>query len=224
VALKVIPLILLAAAADTQPAPTNEQIVAAVNAPTPPGPTPPQAEEAPPPLPRHHGVVVESSLGALGFLGQFRHLAPTAPWLRTLVGYEVVSWFMPLVEAELAFTDTSVADDPSKVRAFPIFGFFGGGRFTLHFTERFAGFAQGTLGLMKADVPNNAFAILGYSGAERLGTSFGGRVGLEWYQVDRHMALGIAGGLRDAGGFAETTVPSDNGLMWDAARTLRYTF
>jgi hypothetical protein len=220
-----ISLILLAAAAEPQPAPTNEQIVAAVNAPpAPTAPTPPQAEEAPPPLPRHKGVVVESSLGALGFLGQFRHLAPPAPWLRTLLGYEVFSWFMPLVEAELAFTDTSVADDPSKVRAFPIFGFFGGGRFTLHFTERFAGFAQGSLGLMKADVPTNAFTILGYSGAERLGISFGARVGLEWYQVDRHLALGIAGGLRDAAGFAKTTVPSDSGLMWDAALTLRYTF
>jgi hypothetical protein len=77
---------------------------------------------------------------------------------------------------------------------------------------------------MKADVPNNAFAILGYSGVERLGTSFGARVGLEWYQVDRHLALGIAGGLRDAAGFAKTTEPSDSGLMWDAAVTLRYTF
>ncbi len=77
---------------------------------------------------------------------------------------------------------------------------------------------------MKADVPKGALANLGYKNAENLGVAFGGRLGLEWYQVDRHMALGISAGVRDATGFARTFGGSDTGLMADASATIRYTF
>src|SRR3954462_6599030 len=42
--------------------------------------------EAPPPLPHKKGVVLESSLGALGFAGQFRHVAPMGPLMRLTLG------------------------------------------------------------------------------------------------------------------------------------------
>jgi hypothetical protein len=216
------------ARAEEQPAPTNEQIVSAVNADANPNAKPSQAvskeEEAPPPLPRKKGIVVESSLGALAFLGHFRQVAPTAPWFHVLAGYELFSWLLLFGEGELAFSDTSVAQDPSKTRAFPIFGFGGGARVTLHFTERVAMYAQGSLGAMKADIANNAFALLGYRNAESLGLSLTGRLGLEWYQLDRHLALGVAVGMRDATGFAKTGPGGDSPLMLDAAGVLRYTF
>src|SRR5438477_381132 len=85
----------------------------------------------------------------------------------------------------------SRAEDPTKARAFPIFGFGLGPRITGHVSERVALFAQASLGVLKADVPKNAFAILGYRDAESLGLDLGARVGVEWYQVDRHMALGL---------------------------------
>jgi hypothetical protein len=189
------------------------------------GTTLPEAPpEAPPPMPRKKGFVLEGSLGALGFVGQFRHVAPTAPWLHTLLGYELTSWLMVFLQGELAFTDTSVAQDPTKARAFPIFGFGVGPRLTLHVTDRVALFAQASLGALKADVPKNAFAILGYRDAESLGLDLGGRVGVEWYQIDRHMALGLALGLRDAKGFAKFTATSDTPLMWDGSAAIRYTF
>ena len=47
---------------------------------------------------------------------------------------------------------------------------------------------------------------------------------MEWYQIDRHMALGLAGGLRDATGFAKTIGAADTGLMADASAAIRYTF
>src|SRR5438309_154064 len=87
--------------------------------------------EAPPPLPRKKGLVLESSLGALGFAGQFRHVAPTAPWMHLTLGYEIFKWLMPFAEGEVAYTSTSVAQDPSKQHSFPILGFGGGLRGTL---------------------------------------------------------------------------------------------
>jgi hypothetical protein len=180
-------------------------------------------EEAPPPPPRRKGIVLDSSLGALGFLGEFRKVAPTGPWLHTSLGYELFKWLLLFGEADLAFTDTSVAQDPSKSRAFPIFGFGGGGRLTVHVSDRVAVFGQGSFGLMKADIANNAFRVLGYKNAESLGLYAGGRLGVEWYQIDRHLALGLAFGVKDATNFART-LGSDTPLLWDAGVSLRYTF
>ena len=63
--------------------------------------------EAPPPPPYKKSVVVDSSLGALVFLGKFGKTAPPAPLLRTQVGYELFKWLMVFGEGELGFTDTS---------------------------------------------------------------------------------------------------------------------
>jgi hypothetical protein len=180
-------------------------------------------DEAPPPPPRHKGVVLESSLGALGFAGQFRHIAPPAAWLHTLLGYEATGWLMFFGEAELAYTDTSEAAGPTEVRAFPILGFGGGARVTMHASERVAVYAQLAVDALAADVPHGALAVLGYKSAESINPAVGGRLGIEWYQVDRHVALGVEGGLRDMEGFARSR-GSDVPLAWDASGALRYTF
>ena len=86
------------------------------------------------------------------FLGRFGKTAPPAPLLRTQVGYEIFKWVMLFGEGELAFTDTSKSQDPPKTRAFPIFGFGGGARFTARFTDRLGAYLQGSLGAMKADI------------------------------------------------------------------------
>jgi hypothetical protein len=221
-----------ARAADPPPAPTEEQIEAAVKADANANAQPPSTaaavpsadEEAPPPIPRKKGVVVESRLGALAFLGRFRQVAPTAPWFQVDAGYELFRWLLLFGEGELAITDTSVAQDASKARAFPIFGIGAGARLTVHVTERVALYGQGSLGAMKADVAKNAFGLLGYKDAESLGVYLGGRLGVEWYMIDRHMALGFGGGIRDAKGFAKTGPASDTPLMLDLALALRYTF
>jgi hypothetical protein len=181
--------------------------------------------EAPPPAPRRKGFVVDATLGALGFLGTFRRLAPPGPWLHLDFGFEPFRWLMVLAEAELAFTDTSVSLDASKVRAFPIYGFGFGVRPKVHVSDRVAIFLQGQLGGMAADVPDNALGILGYQRAESVRPYAGGRLGLEWYQIDRHLALGLMGGLRTCSGFS-SSVPGrgDTPLLVDGGATLRYTF
>lgn len=189
----------------------------------PPTILPEAPPEAPPPPPRRKGLVLESGLGGLQFLGQFRHVAPLAPWAYSQLGFELFRWLMVFGYGELSFTDTSEAQDESHSRAFPIWGFGGGLRFTVHITPRVALFAQGSAGAMEADVPRGALASLGYKNAESLGATVGGRLGVEWYQVDRHMALGLGVGVRDLLGFQKTT-QTDTPLALDVTAALRYTF
>lgn len=179
--------------------------------------------EAPPPPPYKKSVVLDSSLGALVFLGKFGKTAPPAPFLRVQLGYELFKWLMLLGEGELGFTDTSGSQDPPKTRAFPIFGFGGGARVTVRFTDRVGLYVQGDVGAMKADIRRRALEIIGFKDAEDLGLYLGGRLGLEWYQLDRHFALGLTGGLRDATGF-KRTIGTDTPLAFDAGASIRYAF
>lgn len=180
--------------------------------------------EAPPPPPYKKSVVVDSSLGALVFLGKFGETAPPSPWIRTQVGYELFKWLMLFGEGELGFTDTSGSQAPPRTRAFPLFGFGGGARFTARFTDRFGVYLQGSVGAMKADIRRRALEIIGYRDAESLGLYFGGRLGVEWYQLDRHFALGLNAGLRDATGFKRVGGASDTPLAFDAGAAIRYAF
>jgi hypothetical protein len=179
--------------------------------------------EAPPPRPRRKGLVVESSLGVMGFAGQFGHVAPLAYWMQAQVGYEVTDWLMLFGEGELAFTGTSEAQDESQAFTFPIWGFGAGARATIHATPRVAFFVQAQIDALAAHVPHDALTILGYRNAESLNASFGARAGIEWYQVDRHLALCIEGGARDATGFAKVTA-NDFPLLWDSGLAIRYVF
>ena len=180
--------------------------------------------EAPPPPPYRKTVVLDSSLGAMRFLGKFGDTAPTAPWIRTQIGYEIFRWLMPFAEGELGFSDTSGTQDPPKTRAFPMFGFGGGLRFSLRFTDRFGAYLQGSLGAMQADIRKNALTIIGFKKAESLGLYAGGRLGVEYYMMDRHFALGASAGLRDATGFKQQGTGSDTPLAFDAGLSVRYAF
>jgi hypothetical protein len=191
--------------------------------PAPPEGLLPAPPEAPPPAPYKKTLVLDASVGALGFLGRFGEVAPPAPWMHAQLGYEIFRWLMIYGEGELAFTDTSHRQSPPNTRAFAMFGFGGGARFTVRFTERVGAFAQAGVGLMKADVPENALGILGFKDAESLGLYLGGRLGVEWYQLDRHLALGLNGGMRTAQGFARVR-GSDSPLAIDGGVSLRYAF
>lgn len=199
--------------------------IAVAPAPAEPEATPPEAPpEAPPPRPYKKTLVLDSTLGAAAFLGEFGRVAPPGPWLHTQLGYELLKWLMVFGEGELAFTDTSRKQDPPKTRVFPFFGFGGGARFTIRFTDRVGMYAQGSVGFMRADVNRNALGLLGFRDAESLAPYAGGRLGFEWYQVDRHFALGLNVGARLAQGFARVQGASDTPLMLDGGVSLRYAF
>lgn len=228
-----MPVILLglsspAYAQDTPPAPLPEGASVNLEKDVEPSsldaPVPEAPPEAPPPPPYKKSLVIDGSLGALRFLGKFGDTAPTAPWLRTQIGYEIFKWLMPFAEGELGFSDTSGTQDPPKTRAFPMFGFGGGVRFTVRFTDRFGAYLQGSIGAMSADIRTNALAIIGFKKAESLGLYAGGRLGLEYYMMDRHFALGASAGLRDATGFKYQGSGGDTPLAFDAGLSVRYAF
>jgi hypothetical protein len=179
--------------------------------------------EAPPPLPPKKGLVLETRLGGLAFLGKFGDLAPTAPWIQTQLGWEFFKWLMVYGYGELAFTGTSNETGELSTSYFPLYGFGGGLRGTLHVSERLALFVQANAGAMSVIVPRGTLAFLGFSNAESPGFAVGTRLGVEWYQVDHHMALSFGVGLRDAFNF-KIDSGSDLPLMLDAGAALRYTF
>ncbi len=185
-------------------------------------PTPPP--DAPPPRPRHSGLVLEQTAGVMGFAGQFGHVAPPAFWMHTQLGYELFSWLMLFGEGELAFTNTSESQDESHSMAFPIWGFGAGGRATFPVSSRVGLYVQGDVGALTAYVPHGSLTGLGFHHAEGLALQFGGRFGAEWHATDRHMALCLEAGARDATGFARTIGTGDLGLLWDGSAGLRYTF
>jgi hypothetical protein len=219
-------LVLVASPARADDPPAEQEVPASIDlnrdtsVATPEAPPP----EAPPARPYQKSLVLDTTLGAMAFFGEFGKVAPPGPWLHTQLGYELAKWFMLYGEADLAFTDTSNRQAPPNVRAFPLFGFGAGARFTVRFSERIGVYAQGGLGVMKADVATNALGILGFRDAESLALYLGTRVGLEWYQVDRHMALGIAGGIRTPQGFARTGITNETALAVDAGLSIRYAF
>ena len=181
--------------------------------------------DVPPPAPRKkNGFVLDATVGALGALGALKDVAPVAPHLRMLFGYEPFSWLLVFVEGELAFTSTSLAQDPPYTRAFPIWGFGAGVRGTVPLGDRLGIYLEPAFGAMTADVARNALFILGFRKAESLAPFFGGRLGLEWYQLDRHFALGVAGGARLATGFSRVGLTADTPALWEAQGTLRYHF
>ena len=144
--------------------------------------------------------------------------------MRAALGYEVLHWLTVLGTSELAFTDTSESEDPSLVRAFPIWGFGGGIRAAARLGLRLAGFIEGDAGAMAAAVPHNALANVGFRYAENPGFAGGGRVGVEWDQVDPHFALSVQGGIRTALGFSHWPASGDVPLMWDIGPGLTYAF
>jgi hypothetical protein len=185
-----------------------------------PGPPP----EAPPAAPYKRTVVLDSTMGTMVFVGEFGKVAPPALWLHTQLGVELFKWLMFFGEGELAFTDTSNKVDQPRTRSFPLFGFGGGARFTLHVTERVGIFAQASFGAMKADIATNALGVIGFKDAESLGLYAAGRLGVEWYQIDRHFALGLNGGVRDAQSLARVGSSGDTPLVVDGGVALRYAF
>ncbi len=180
--------------------------------------------ESPPPPPRHKGLVLEQSLGAQGFIGKFGGLTGhPSVWLQTQLGYELFNWLMVFAAGDLSFTDTGDSVGPAQNRPFPIIGFGGGLRFTIPFTARAGMYIQGEAGGAVAYVKSGVLANFGYHPAESVGFQAGGRLGFEWFQVDRHLALGLSGGARYMANFAYEA-GGDLPLAWDATVDLRYTF
>jgi hypothetical protein len=213
-----------ARADDAKPAPNQEQLetwLAEKPASADVSKTP-EAPEAPPPPPRRHGFTVESSIGALTQIGNLRHVSPSAPWFHAAFGYEFTKNLTLLAQTDITLASTSLASPPPEPRSYTLFGFSAAGRFTLPIGPVLGVFAQAEAGL--AQVSNDILSTYGYNDANSLEPYFGGMLGIEWYQVSPHYALGARAGLRSYGALLDRSLGGDAALAWLGAVTLRYTF
>ncbi|HVU04131.1 MAG TPA: hypothetical protein VHE30_20380 [Polyangiaceae bacterium] len=181
------------------------------------------APEAPPPPPRKHGFVVESSVGAMGHIGSMSHITPAMPWFRTAFGWEPTKWVMLLAQGDIAAASTSLANPPPDPRGYALWGLSGAVRFGVQPTSFLGISAQGEIGA--ARVTEDVLSTYGYKDANKVGPYFGALVGVEWYQVSPHVALVLQGGIRSyASIFDRTALPGGAALAWISAGALKYTF
>lgn len=177
--------------------------------------------EVPPPPPRHRGLVVEASPGVYFPVGAMRHVSPPSPWLQVSVGYELAHWFMLLGHADLTIASTSYAAEPPPPRTYAQYGVGAAGRFQLTFNEWLAAHAQVELGM--SEVTEDVLTVYGYDDADELGLFFGGRLGVEWLQVNPHLALALQGTVRNYPNL-ERALDDDPPLVVIGALALRYAF
>jgi hypothetical protein len=179
-------------------------------------------DEAPPPPPRHKGVVVESTIGAFGHIGPMRHVSPTAPWFRIQLGYEPFKFLMLFGEADLVLANTSYTHPPPPPRTYALYGFGGGLRGTLKLAERISIYGQASGG--GASITEDVLSTYGYQNADALSFYYGAELGLEWYQVNPHLALALHGGIRDYPTNFARVRSNQEPLAWVSGIALRYTF
>lgn len=178
--------------------------------------------EVPPPPPRKHGLVVETSIGALGHTGPLKHVSPTSPWFVVRLGYEPLRWLMVFAESDVAFSNTSYASPPPEPRSYWLYGFGGGLRATVSLGDRFGVFLQGSVGGARVS-EENVLSIYGYENADELSPYFSGLLGFEWYQINPHMGLALHGGARFYRGLDRERA-SSSPVAWVGALALRYAF
>ncbi|RYZ05974.1 MAG: hypothetical protein EOO73_17650 [Myxococcales bacterium] len=183
-----------------------------------------EAEDAaaPPPPPRKKGFVLESSIGVMGQLGHLKNITPTAPWFGLRFGYEPLRWLMVFAETDLFVASTSYAKQPPPPRSFVFWSAGAGVRLTFKPAERIGVYLQGSLGVGRAT--EDVLELYGYQHAEELGLYEGAELGVEWYQVNPHLALALHGGVRDYPRTLKRDRDDQPPFTWLSGLGLRYTF
>jgi hypothetical protein len=172
--------------------------------------------------PRHHGVVIEGSAGALGHLGNMRDVSPVAPWFRLQVGYELFDWLMLFGEGDVAFSSTSYAQRPPDQRSYALFGFGAGARLSWQAFSSVGFYLQGDAGF--ASINQDVLTTYGYPDADRLRPFIGGSIGVDWFQLSPHYALSVGGGARDYLQNFERVYGTRPPIAWLGSVAIRYAF
>jgi hypothetical protein len=181
-----------------------------------------EAAEAPPPPPRHHGIVVESGIGAFGHLGPLKHISPVSPAFSVRLGFEPLSFLLIFGEAEMSIANTSYATPPPPPRTYRMYNFGGGGRLTIPVGQLLGVFVEGSFGLSR--ISEDVLAVYGYLDANELNPYLGGRLGVEWYPTNPHLAFGLGGGVRSYNAGLKRQRSSDPALAWSVGPAIAYRF
>lgn len=179
------------------------------------------SREVPPPPPRHRGMVLEAGTGVVFPMGALRHVSPPSPWFQLHLGYEPAKWFMVLINGDFTLANTSYAARPPAPRTYAHYAFGAGARFQFTLAEWLG--VHGQLELGASEVTEEVLAQYGYTRADQLSFHYGARLGVEWLQINPHLALGLQGTFRNYPGLDRTNDASaPTALM--TALALRYAF
>jgi hypothetical protein len=132
-----------------------------------------------------------------------------------------LKWLLFFGEVDVAFGNTSYAHPPPPPRTYALYSFGGGVRLTVVPWDAIGFYLEGGLGA--AEASEDVLQIYGFDHADELNTYAGAELGIDWYQVNPHMALALHGGVRTYAGFdreRDTASP----LTWLSGLSLRYTF
>ena len=180
--------------------------------------------ETPPATPYKKTVVLDSTVGAIGFLGEFGKSRRRGRGCTSRSATSFSSGSCSTVKAS-SRSPTHPTGRHRRTRE--------RSRCTDSVVARASPFASpiGSVSMLKvASVcweptsRRGSLGLLGFHDAESLGLYLGARLGLEWYQLDRHLALGLNAGIRTAQGFARLAAGTDTPLALDGGVSLRYAF
>jgi hypothetical protein len=103
-----------------------------------------------------------------------------------------------------------------------MYNFGGGGRLTVPIAEIFGAFVEGSFGM--AQVNEDVLAVYGYLHADRFKPYLGGRLGVEWYPTNPHLAFSLGGGVRSYNAGLKRERSSDPALAWSVGPAIAYRF
>jgi hypothetical protein len=179
------------------------------------------AEGLPPP-PRHHGLLVESGIGALGYVGDLQHISPMSPRYYLRAGYELMPWALLFAEGDVTFSNTSYAPEPPEARGYALFGFGAGARFTALVLDWLGLYVQGSAGLARAN--EDVLATYGFPNSTTLSGYFGGQLGALAYLPNPHLRLMVEGGVRSYPNGLDRNASTATPLAWMAGPAIGYAF
>lgn len=148
------------------------------------------------------GWLVEGWLGGRGFLGGLGEVAAPGVWANVGMGYEWFHWLSVRVAIEASFHETLGPGPPSPT-AFELLGAVAALRAQLNLTASWALWGQGEVGLIMA--LGDVLRAYDFDQSGDLSFQFGGSGGVDWHLDNRHMSIGLAGGLRLYPGLAGAT-------------------
>lgn len=167
-----------------------------------------------------HGFFVEAQIGAIGFIGGIGEYVNVGPWATVGFGYEIFDFLHVMISAEGSMHDTNAPPPPAPT-SFELVGGTATLRLQANFTESFAMYLSGQLGVLVATT--EILDLYGFQDASTVGVSYGGQLGADWHLRARHHSLGLLAGVRHYPSL-ESAVASSPALGIHGSAYLRYVF
>jgi len=165
--------------------------------------------------------MVEGTIGVYAPSGRLKRISAPGPWMRITIGYDVTRWLGLFVAGDAAFLSTNRAPPPPGERAYAVYGFGGGARFSFGITNRIRIPIRVELGVHRTN-DKGVLASYGFNDTADFGLSYGATVGVEWRAMSRHFGIILEGGVRNDSNLTHAA-RAESPLAIVSGLTLHYT-